>query len=69
MGPPTAILFKGARTPSILFLATNLKTPLSIIFKRPQFKWARNNNIDPEGPGPLNLNFPSNLNAPPRNSI
>ena len=30
-----------------------------------QFKWAPNNDIDPEGPGPLNLIFPTNLNGPP----
>ena len=26
-------------------------------FNGPQFKWASNNNIDAEGPGPLNLIF------------
>ena len=31
--------------------------PLQTYLKSPQFKWASNNNIDPGGPGPLNLIF------------
>ena len=46
------ILIQGARDPSIYFLQTNLNGPPTIIFK-----WDHNNNIDPGGPGPLNLIF------------
>ena len=49
---PTIILIQGARSPSIQFLPTNLEMPPTIIFK-----WAPNKNIDPRGPGLLNLMF------------
>ena len=33
------------------------------------FKWALNNNIDPEGPGALNINFANHFKWAPNNSI
>ena len=52
-------------------MAINLNGPPTITFIQGahlnglQFKWAPNNNIDPKGPSPLNLIFPTNLNGPP----
>ena len=52
-------------------MAPNLNGPPTIIlihpggpFKWPQFKWAFNNNIDPGGPGLLNLIFANQLRMP-----
>ena len=39
--------------------------PLQQYLNGPQFKWAPNNNIDPGGPGHLNLIFLTNLKMPP----
>ena len=58
------ILIQGARAPSIKFLSTNLNGPPTILFK-----WAPNNNIDPRGPGSLNLIFANQLKNAPYNNI
>ena len=67
-GPPTIILILGARALNLIF-PTNLNEPPSTIVTWTQFKWAPNNNIDPDGPDPLNLIFVNQLKWVPYNNI
>ena len=63
------MLIQGAQAPQFNFCQPIQMDSLQQYLNGTQFKWASYNNIDPRGPGPLNLIFANQFKWAPYNNI